>query len=104
MICVCSNLVLKQALDTGIDRSVSQQGPGSTPQTEQDKQHQQQAKAQLRQNCSVGHQPGYFALVSEQWGAGLQILQTQRNKRKAAQAFDNPSPGEHKHVCVTSAA
>ena len=67
----------------------------NAPQTEEEKHQQQQAKARLRQQCSVGHQPGHFGLVSERWGSGLQLLQGQRNKRKAAQAFDTAAtPGE----------
>lgn len=63
------------------------------PQTEAEKQQQQHAKARLRQQCSVGHQPGHFSLVSERWGPGLHMLQAQRNKRKADQAFDTAPLG-----------
>ena len=57
--------------------------------TEEEQKVQQQQRAKLREDCSVGMQPGNFVMLSKQWGEVVQVLQGQRNKRKAAQAFED---------------
>lgn len=62
----------------------------------EEQQEQQQQRMNLRKQCSVGLQSSHFVLLSKQWGeATVQLFQGQRNKRKAAQAFEGaPLNGE----------
>ena len=65
------------------------------PKTAEEQQQQQQQHMKLREQCSVGMQSGHFVLVSRQLGDAAKVLHSQRNKRKAAQAFDEaPMNGE----------
>ena len=66
---------------------------------EQQQQQQQQQRGKLREECSVGMMPGHFVMLSKQWGPVVNLLQGQRNKRKASQAFhDVPLTGEPSHT------
>ena len=64
------------------------QGEVQKAKTQDEQQKQQQQRMKLRDQCSVGLQSGHFALLSRQWGEAVQLFQGQRNKRKAAQAFE----------------
>ena len=65
------------------------QGRPSKPKTEEEHRKQQQQRVRLRDDCSMGLQPGHFVMLSKQWGEVVKVLQGQRNKRKAAQAFED---------------
>ena len=66
---------------------------GPTPKANTEEQQQQRTK--LREECSLGMMPGHFVMLSKQWGSIVKLLQGQRNKRKADQAFqDVPLTGE----------
>ena len=62
----------------------------------EEQQEKQQQRMKLRKQCSVGLQSSHFVLLSRQWReATVQLFQGQRNKRKAAQAFEGaPLNGE----------
>ena len=65
------------------------------PKTAEEQQLQQQQRMKLREQCSVGMQSGHFVLLSRQLRDAAKVLHNQRNKRKAAQAFDEtPMNGE----------
>ena len=67
----------------------------SKPKTAEEQQLQEQQRMKLREQCSAGMQPGHFVLLSRQLGDAAKVLHSQRNKRKAAQAFDEaPMNGE----------
>lgn len=65
------------------------QGRPAKPKTDEEQREQQQQRVRLRDDCSMGLQPGHFVMLSKQWGQVVKVLQTQRNKRKAAQAFED---------------
>ena len=68
---------------------------GNTHKAKAEEQQQQQQRGKLREECSMGMMPGHFVMLSRQWGPVVKLLQGQRNKRKAHQAFqDVPLPGE----------
>lgn len=74
------------------------QGAVPKAKTQEEQQQQQQQRTKLRDQCSVGLQSGHFALLSSQWGEAVQLFQGQRNKRKAAQAFEGaPANGNTPH-------
>ena len=74
---------------------MSKQGEVQKAKTQEE---QQQQRLKLRDQCSVGLQSGHFALLSRQWGQAVQLFQGQRNKRKAAQAFEGaPVNGDFPH-------
>lgn len=65
----------------------------------EEQQQQQQQRGKLREECSVGMMPGHFVMLSRQWGPVVKLLQGQRNKRKAEQAFQEvPFTGEPSHT------
>ena len=73
-----------------------------TAKAEEQQQQQQQQRGKLREECSVGMKPGHFVMLSRQWGPVVKLLQGQRNKRKADQAFqDVPLTGEPSHTYLS---
>ncbi|DBB05752.1 TPA: hypothetical protein ACH3X1_012350 [Trebouxia sp. C0004] len=77
----------------------AEQGEVQKAKTQDEQQKQQQQRLKLRDQCSVGLQSGHFVLLSRQWGEAAQLFQGQRNKRKAAQAFEGaPVNGYHKQT------
>ena len=72
---------------------------GHTHKAKAEEQQQQQQRGKLREECSMGMMPGHFVMLSRQWGPVVKLLQGQRNKRKAGQAFqDVPLTGEPMHT------
>ena len=78
------------------------QGQTQKAKTEEEVRKHHQQRVQVREQCSVGMQPGHFVMLSRQCGNATKLLQGQRNKRKAAQAFDDaPLNGELSHLLPT---